>query len=81
MQNYIIISKYGRNETLFILQNLRKRVWLCEIKVVHLQILVNGKLWKESEYSSDRSTRSPSVTTLSCAAPCRSSTASSSAWA
>ena len=46
MQNYIIISKYGRNETLFILQNLRKRVWLCEIKVVHLQILVNGKLWK-----------------------------------
>ena len=61
MQNYIIISKYGRNETLFILQNLRKRVWLCEIKVVHLQILVNGKLWKESEYSSDRSTRSPSV--------------------
>ena len=38
MQNYIIISKYGSNETLFISQNLRKRVLLCEIKVVLLQI-------------------------------------------
>ena len=43
MQNYIIISRNSSNETLFILQNMRKRVWLYKIKVVHLHVLVNGK--------------------------------------
>ena len=55
LPNYIMIDVGGYTLSCFtekdkaikfyhlLAKNMRKRVWLCKIKVVHLHVLVNGK--------------------------------------